>query len=94
MKYLAVILAVGGFAGVACAGGDRMEFPNKKGTVVFYHKKHEQIAYGECKVCHETPGPIEGFGKQFAHTLCVGCHQTDTGKFEGPVECDGCHSAG
>lgn len=93
MKCIVVLATLAGVAGVAFAGiSDRMEFPNKKGTVVFNHGKHEKLAYGECKVCHDGEvGVIRAFGKAFAHRVCIGCHEPEAGKLPGPITCDGCH---
>jgi cytochrome c7-like protein len=96
MKLIAAVLAsLTGISGVAFASDPlgRMEFPNKYGTVVFYHKKHVSLVQGDCKVCHERPGLIENFGKAFAHRLCIGCHEPQAGKMEGPITCEGCHSS-
>jgi hypothetical protein len=78
------LLAVVAFAGTVCAA-DVMEF--KKG-VKFNHKAHQE-ALKDCKKCHEKgPGKIEGFGKDFAHKTCKGCHAE--GK-KGPTSCKECH---
>ncbi|GFO63469.1 cytochrome c family protein [Geomonas paludis] len=93
MKWIVVPAVIAGVAGVAFAGiNERMEFPNKKGTVVFAHKKHEKLADMDCSVCHEGEvGAIRTFGKAYAHRICIGCHQPEAGKMEGPVACEGCH---
>jgi predicted CXXCH cytochrome family protein len=71
---------------------DRMEFPAKNGDVIFYHNNHVNEVRGECKLCHEaTPGKIPGFGKEYAHKVCIGCHEPHDGRPEGPTKCDGCH---
>jgi predicted CXXCH cytochrome family protein len=96
MKKLVVALA----AVLACTGGvlaadikDRMEFPASQGTVVFYHNNHINEVKGNCTACHEkAPGKIEGFGKEFAHKLCIGCHEPHDGMPEGPTKCNGCHT--
>lgn len=59
-----------------------------KKEVSFDHKAHV-AAVGECKKCHEKePGKIDGFGKEYAHKNCRGCHN-DMKK--GPTSCKGCH---
>ncbi|HWI40114.1 MAG TPA: cytochrome c7 [Verrucomicrobiae bacterium] len=74
-------------AGAALAA-DVMEFPASMGKVSFDHRKHQE-ALKDCKACHEKgPGKIEGFGKDFAHKTCKGCHQE---KKQGPVSCKDCH---
>lgn len=83
-KTVITIFALAAFAGTAFAA-DVMEF--KKG-VKFNHKAH-QTAVGNCSKCHEkTPGKIQGFGKDWAHKTCKGCH-TDMKK--GPTSCKDCH---
>jgi hypothetical protein len=84
MKKAIVTLLVVAFAATAF-GADVMEF--KRG-VKFNHKAH-QTTVGDCKKCHEKgPGKIEGFGKDFAHKTCKGCH-ADMKK--GPTACKECH---
>jgi hypothetical protein len=59
----------------------------KKG-VTFNHKVH-QSSVGDCKKCHEKgAGKIEGFGKDWAHKNCKGCH---TEMKKGPTSCKECH---
>ncbi|QXE91809.1 cytochrome c3 family protein [Geomonas subterranea] len=96
MKWIlvpAVFAVVAGLAGVAFANGkDVLEFPNAKGTVIFSHAKHEKLADSDCKVCHENQvGAIRAFGKAYAHRVCIGCHEPEAGKMEGPITCEGCH---
>jgi predicted CXXCH cytochrome family protein len=58
------------------------------GNVTLPHKKHAETM--DCKTCHgdATPGPIEGFNKEKAHSLCTGCHKE---KGAGPTKCQECH---
>ncbi|MBJ6800147.1 cytochrome c3 family protein [Geomonas propionica] len=93
MKWILVPVVLAGFAGVAFANGkDFMEFRNSKGTVIFSHAKHEKLASGECNYCHENGvGAIRSFGKAYAHRVCIGCHEAEAGKMEGPTTCEGCH---
>ncbi len=88
MKKIAIaMVAVIAFAGVAFAA-DVMEFPASMGKVTFNHKKHQETLK-DCKLCHEKgPGKIEGFGKDFAHKTCKGCHEE---KKAGPTKCGDCH---
>lgn len=84
MKKVIVLISLVAFAGTAVAA-DVMEF--KRG-VKFNHKAHQE-AVKDCKKCHEkAPGKIEGFGKDFAHKTCKGCH-TESNK--GPTACKDCH---
>jgi cytochrome c553 len=73
-------------AGIAMAA-DTMTFPAKMGDVSFNHKAHQ--AQG-CTKCHATEagGKIDGFGKDWAHKTCKGCH-TELAK--GPTKCGDCH---
>ncbi len=73
--------------GMALAQSETMTFPAKMGAVTFPHKTHQALG---CTKCHATDkgGKIEGFGKDWAHKTCKGCH-TDMGK--GPTKCNECH---
>jgi predicted CXXCH cytochrome family protein len=83
---VAVSLIVIGASGALAA--ECMVFPASMGKVSFPHKEH-QTMLKDCKICHEKgPGKIEGFGKDVAHKLCVGCHKT---KQAGPTKCTECH---
>lgn len=83
-KVVMSLFAVVAFASVACAG-DIIEM---KKDVKFNHKTHQEKV-GDCKKCHEKgPGKIEGFGKDYAHKNCKGCH-ADMKK--GPTSCKDCH---
>ena len=88
MKKIAIVMiAAIAFAGTAFAA-DVIDLPAKNGNISFPHKKH-QDALKDCKACHEkAPGKIEGFGKDAAHKLCKGCHET---KKAGPTKCGECH---
>lgn len=87
MKRIVAAVAVTLFtAGIALAA-DTVTFNAKNGNVSFNHKKHgETIA---CKDCHGegTPGKLT-LGKDAAHKLCKGCHET---KKAGPTKCGDCH---
>lgn len=93
MKCIVMLAVLAGLTGVAFADiGDQMEFPNKKGMVMFNHKKHVKLASRDCKVCHEGEvGVIKAFGKAFAHRVCIGCHEPEAGMLAGPITCEGCH---
>ncbi|QSV46400.1 cytochrome c7 [Geobacter benzoatilyticus] len=88
MKRLIAAAALTIFAAGAAMAADTMSFEAKNGNVSFDHKKHQQVA-GSCKACHEKgPGKIEGFGKDWAHKTCKGCHEE---KKAGPTKCGECH---
>jgi opacity protein-like surface antigen len=86
-KIVIAMIAAVAFAGTALAA-DVMTFPASMGAVSFPHKMHQE-KLKDCKVCHEKgPGKIEGFGKDWAHKTCKGCHAD---KQQGPTSCKGCH---
>ena len=76
-------------AGLAMAAGpETITLPAKNGNITFNHKAHQE-KLKDCKICHEKgPGKIEGFGKDFAHKTCKGCHEE---KKAGPTKCGECH---
>jgi len=87
MKKIIVALSLVAFAGSSFAA-DVMTFNASPGNVTFNHKAH-QAKVGDCKKCHEKgPGKIEGFGKDFAHKTCKGCHAELK---QGPTSCKDCH---
>ena len=90
MKKTAIaMLALVAFAGTALAAGPEvLEFKASMGKVTFPHKMHQEMLKS-CKKCHENgPGKIEGFGKDWAHKTCKGCHAEMK---KGPTSCTGCH---
>jgi len=85
MKIAIAMCVLVAFAGSAFAA-DMIEM--KKG-VKFNHKAHRE-AVKDCKKCHEkAPGKIEGFGKEWAHKTCKGCH--DEKKIGQDAKCKFCH---
>jgi len=85
-KVVIALFAVVAFAGTAFAAPEMIEM--KKG-VKFNHKAHVEAAK-DCTKCHAAAagGKIEGFGKDWAHKTCKGCH-ADMKK--GPTACKECH---
>jgi len=86
MKRIVVALSViAVFAGSAFAA-DLIEM--KRG-VKFDHKAHA-AALKDCTKCHASAdgGKIEGFGKDWAHKSCKGCHVEMK---KGPTMCKECH---
>lgn len=74
-------------AAAMAAGPETISLPAKMGTVTFSHKAHQE-KLKDCKICHEKgPGKIEGFGKDWAHKTCKGCHAEKNG----PTKCGDCH---
>ena len=88
-KCLLAMLVIAAFAGTALAAGDTMEFPASFGKVTFTHKAHQE-ALKDCTKCHASAagGKIEGFGKEWAHKTCKGCHNEMK---QGPTGCKECH---
>lgn len=90
-KTIVTLFALAAFAGTTFAA-DIVEFASPKmGKVSFPHKVH-QIMLKDCKKCHEKekkPAKIEGFGKEWSHKTCTGCHK-DMKK--GPTGCKDCHN--
>ena len=88
-RTMATMLALTLTFGVAAAqAADVMEFPASMGKVSFNHKKHQE-SLKDCALCHDKgPGKIEGFGKEWAHKSCKGCHAE---KKAGPTACGDCH---
>ena len=88
MKKIIAAAALTLFAANLAIAADVMTLPAKNGNITFQHKKHQEMLK-DCKICHEKgPGKIEGFGKDFAHKTCKGCHET---KKAGPTKCGECH---
>ncbi|ACM18981.1 cytochrome c, 3 heme-binding sites [Geotalea daltonii FRC-32] len=85
-KVLAVVLMVA-FSASAAFAADTVVMKAKNGNVTFDHKKHS--ASGDCKSCHGEGTPAKlTLGKDAAHKLCKGCHET---KKAGPTKCGECH---
>jgi hypothetical protein len=73
------------FLAASVFASDVITFSN---GMVFDHQGHKSEV-GMCSYCHEgSPGKIPGFGKEWAHKNCIGCH---TEFREGPVVCAACH---
>lgn len=92
MKKLVIMMMLLTFVGANIAvaantGAEVMTFENKKGTITFPHKAHQEKLGGDCSKCHEgTPGEF-GVDKNFGHKTCKACHK----KMDGPTKCNGCH---
>ena len=71
----------------AVQAADIITLNAKFGAVTFNHKAHSTSM--ECKVCHGegTPGKLT-LGKEPAHKMCTGCHES---KKAGPRKCMECH---
>lgn len=67
---------------------DVITLPASMGAVSFPHRKHQELLK-ECGVCHSlVPDKIAELGKDWAHSICKGCHTTMK---SGPTSCSGCH---
>jgi len=87
MKKLVIIMMLLAFVGVSVAiAADSYTYDNKKGTVTFNHKAH-QDALGDCAKCHEGEPAKIAVDKAFAHKTCKGCHK----EMSGPTKCNDCH---
>ena len=87
MKKLVIIMMLLAFVGVNVAiAADSYTYDNKKGTVTFNHKAH-QDALGDCAKCHEGEPAKIAVDKDFAHTTCKDCHK----EMNGPTKCNDCH---
>jgi flavoprotein len=88
MKKIIAAVMLTLFCSALAMAADVITLPAKNGDVTFNHKMH-QDRLKDCKICHENgPGKIEGFGKDWAHKTCKGCH---TDKGAGPTKCGECH---
>jgi len=88
MKKLVIIMMLLAFVGVNVAiAADSYTYDNKKGTVTFNHKAH-QDALGDCAKCHEGEPAKIAVDKKAAHgDTCKGCHK----EMSGPTKCNDCH---
>ncbi len=88
MKRIISAVALTLFAASIALAADTITLPAKNGNITFPHKKHQELLK-DCKKCHEKgPGKIDGFGKDFAHKNCKGCHEEMK---KGPTKCGECH---
>jgi len=88
MKQCIMVLALVATGVTMAWAADTMTFKASLGDVTFNHKAHQEMLK-DCSKCHEkTPGKIEGFGKDWAHKTCKGCHAEMK---KGPTGCKECH---
>jgi len=88
MKRAIAAVALTLMTATLALAADVITLPAKNGDIAFNHKKHQEKV-ANCKACHEKgPGKIEGFGKDWAHKTCKGCHAD---KGAGPTKCAECH---
>lgn len=91
MKKLVIMAMVLAFVGVNVAvASDVMTFENKKGTITFNHKAHQERVNGDCTKCHEGTPAKFGITKDFGHNTCKSCHK----EMNGPTKCNDCHKKG
>jgi cytochrome c553 len=88
MKKLVIMMMLLAFVGANVAiAADSYTYENKKGTVTFDHKAH-QDNLGDCAKCHEgEPAKID-VDKDFGHKTCKACHKEMK---KGPTKCNDCH---
>jgi hypothetical protein len=92
MKKLVLLLALL-LPALALAASNYDEIQEKldlKRGVKFGHKLHFETMGFACTFCHETMsgGKITGFGKNWAHAKCLGCHNNLK---HAPKKCVQCH---
>ncbi|PLX74711.1 MAG: cytochrome C [Desulfuromonas sp.] len=87
MKRLVLITLLLAFVGINIAiAADVVTYENKKGTVTFDHKAHQE-KLADCAKCHEGEPAKIAVDKGYAHDSCKGCHK----EMEGPTKCNDCH---
>lgn len=92
MKKLVILMVILSFVGISIAiaaekGEETYTFENKKGTITFNHRAHQDRLKGDCAKCHQgEPGKFE-VNKDFGHKTCKGCHK----EMGGPTKCNDCH---
>ena len=86
-KVLAIVLMILFVVASLAIAADTRTMPSKTGNVTFNHKVHgEKVG---CNACHTEGTPAKlTLGKDSAHKLCKGCHET---KKAGPTKCMDCH---
>ena len=87
MKKLVIMMMVLAFVGAnVVIAADVVTYENKKGTVTFNHKAHQE-KLDDCAKCHEgEPVKIE-VNKVYGHKSCKSCHK----EMSGPTKCNECH---
>ena len=87
MKKLVIMMMVLAFVGANIViAADIVTYENKKGTVTFNHKAHQE-KLDDCAKCHEgEPVKIE-VNKVYGHKSCKSCHK----EMNGPTNCNECH---
>lgn len=71
-------------------GPETITFDMGGTPVNFKHWNHQtNKKMGNCFNCHRYEiGKIEGWGKDFAHMVCIPCHDLNE---KGPTNCKECH---
>lgn len=88
MKKFVLIMMLLAFIGVNVAiAADVVTYENKKGTVTFDHKAH-QDKLADCAKCHEGEPAKIAVDKDYGHTTCKTCHT----EMSGPTKCNDCHT--
>lgn len=89
MKKLVIMMMLLAFVGATVAiAADSYTYENKKGTVTFDHKAHQEAVAGDCAKCHEgEPATVE-VDKAMGHGSCKDCHK----EMNGPTKCNDCHT--
>jgi len=87
MKKLVIMMMLLAFVGANVAiAADSYTYDNKKGTVTFDHKAH-QDKVSDCAKCHEGEPAKIAVDKNYGHKTCKTCHK----EMNGPTKCNDCH---
>ena len=71
MKKLVILAMLLAFVGANVAvAADVMTFENKKGSITFEHKAHQERLGDDCTKCHEGTPDKFGIDKNFGHKTC------------------------
>ncbi len=99
-SVLVIVMVVLGFSGISMSaqeekvvtGGPEIIIHKMKDSkpLELKHWEHQKrMKKNGCSNCHRGEiGKIEGWDKEFAHMVCIPCHDLND---KGPVNCKECH---
>ncbi len=107
VTWLGVLSLILGFYGLAVSSGDKgpevIEFPAKKGKVVFHHHEHQNFLKGNCGECHHgktADWKQVPYKEGMKIEKCATCHnkshpnkKLNSVKKAMHKNCKGCHKA-